>query len=201
MRCSCSLITLFLLASTDSALAQVAESSPPSESAHEEPTVPLARILEALARKTGKKFVVDTRVRPAVVLIGQSPESVTYNDLLTILHASGDTAIESGGYVSVIPDANVRYLAPLITERDTRPDAQYVTLVIPVKTVSAVQLVPILRPLVPNQGSIVALPATNTLILVDTYSNVKRLEGVVRSIDVGEPYRPGKTEPSAPQHE
>jgi type II secretory pathway component GspD/PulD (secretin) len=80
----------------------------------------------------------------------------------------------------------------VISGKETRPDAQYVTTVITVKNVPATQLVPIIRPMIPQEGHFAALPCVNKLILVDTFANVRRLETVIESLDVGEPYTPGK---------
>jgi general secretion pathway protein D len=58
-----------------------------------------------------------------------------------------------------------------------------VTRVIQVDNVAAAQLVPILRPLVPQQGHLAAYPATNVLIISDRASNVERLVSIIRRID------------------
>jgi len=165
--------------------------------AHVENGVPLEKLLAAVAKKTGKKFVVDPRVHAEVVLVGQDPASVSYNDLLTILQMYGYVAGEFGGYVNVSPIANARQEPSLLlTGKDSRPDAEVVTAVIALKSAPAAQLVPILRPLIPQYGHLAALPCANRLILVDTFGNVKRLEAVIEAMDVGEPYKE-KCEPHA----
>ena len=149
-------VAVGLLAVSGPGAAQTAASA--SESASEGGGVPLAHLIALVSKKSGKKFVVDPRVRAEVVLLGQDPSSVSYSDLLTILGVYGFAGVEGGGYVRVVPDANVRYLAPLISGKETRPDSEWVAKVIPVHSVSAAQLVPILRPLVPQQGHLAALP-------------------------------------------
>ena len=66
-----------------------------------------------------------------------------------------------------------------ITARDTRPGPEYVSKLIVVKNVSAPQLVPILRPLVRSY------PESPTLLIVDRFENVRRLEGLIQAIDSG----------------
>jgi general secretion pathway protein D len=57
----------------------------------------------------------------------------------------------------------------------------------------AAQLVPLLRPLLPQQAHLVAVPCTNVLLIADTFGNVQRIEKLVRVLDVaGEPYKPEK---------
>jgi general secretion pathway protein D len=73
-----------------------------------------------------------------------------------------------------------------VTDKDTRLANEFVDAIVTVKHVSAAQLVPILRPLMPQYGHLAAYPCTNQLILSDTYSNVRRLEAMIRALDVGE---------------
>jgi general secretion pathway protein D len=151
--------------------------------------VPLEKVIAAVAKKSGKKFIVDNRVSGNVQLLGQDVSAVSYGDMLSILLLNGYTAIEGGSYVSVIPVSSVRdEPLPLATDKDRFPDAQFVTMVVPVKNVSAPQLVPILRPLMPTYGHLAAMPCANSLVFVDNFANIKRLEKLVAALDVGKPY-------------
>lgn len=157
--------------------------------------VPISRLIAGVAKKTGKKFIIDPRVSGNVDLVGQDFANVSYSELFSILRIYGYTAIESGDYVTVVPIAYVRQSKlPEVSGKETLPDAQYVTTVITVKNVPATQLVPIIRPMIPQEGHFAALPCVNKLIMVDTFANVRRVETVIESLDVGEPYKPEKCE-------
>ncbi len=152
--------------------------------------VPVTQLIAAVSRSTGKKFLIDPRVRADVALPGTAPAAVTYADLVTILHLHGFAVVEGNGAIQVIPDPQVRSAAaPLLTERETKPDAEVVTDTIRLKNSPAMRLVPILRPIVPPFGHLVADICSNTLLIVDTYANVRRLEAIVQRLDVGEPYK------------
>lgn len=170
-----------------------AQSSEAVVSGHIEGGVPIAQVIAAVARKSGKKFILDPRVRAEVALIGQDVSSLGFNDLLAVLRDYGFAAAEYAGYVHIVPDASIRALPiPLISGKDVRPDAEFVSKVITVKNVSAPQLVPILRPMLPQAASLVAFPCNNRLVLVDIYANVRRVEALVESLDVGEPFKPSQ---------
>jgi general secretion pathway protein D len=157
--------------------------------------VPISRLLATVAKKTGKKFVVDPHVRGDAEIVGQDAANISYGDLLTILHAYGYTAVEYGGYVNVIAAAGVRQLpVPQVSGRETRPEAEFVSKVITVKNVPATHLVPLLRPIMPQSGHLVALPCVNKLFIVDTFGNVQRIQAIIEALDVGEPYTPEKCE-------
>jgi general secretion pathway protein D len=165
----------------------LAETSSPAT----QDAVPIAQVIAGTARKTGKKFLLEPRVAGDVTVIGLDPDSLDYPTLLSVLQLHGFAAIDDGKYIRVVPDASARQLAaPVIASDSSYSNAEYVTRVISVKNVPASMLVPVLRPLIPQQGHMVAMPCTNNLILVDTYANVKRLEKIVSALDTGEPYQP-----------
>jgi general secretion pathway protein D len=182
---------LYLLAST-TALAQAASASSDVSASG---GVPLSRLISFVAKKTGKRFVVDPRVQAEVQLVGQDPSSVSYSELLSILQLYGFAAVEGSGYVRLAPDATVRSMAlPFVTAKDNRPDAEYVGATIAVRTMPAAELVPILRPLLPQQAFLAAATCSNNLIMVSTFDKFKQIEALVHTIDTGEPYKIGKCE-------
>jgi general secretion pathway protein D len=195
-------IAITLLSLTGAAFAQSSPEKSTVESASAERMengVPFSKLIATVAKKTGKKFIVDPRVHGEAGIVGQDTSNVSYSDLLTILHIYGYTAIESGGYVSVVPDAVARQVpVPLITGKETRPDSEFVTKVITVKSVPAAELVPILRPMIPQMGHLAALPCANKLIYVDTFANLQRLQAIIEALDVGEPYKSKCDDGTAP---
>jgi general secretion pathway protein D len=158
-------------------------------------TVPLSTVIAAVAKRSGKKFIVDPRVRGDAVLLQESPATMSYDGFLMLLNVHGFAAITTGDYVRVVPDASVRQLALPIADGDKHALAEYVTRVVTVKSIPSSLLVPLLRPMLPQHAHLVALPCTNNLIFVDTYGNIQRLEQVIKSLDRGEPYVPEKCKP------
>ena len=170
---------LTVAASAASAESPPSASPPPADS-----SVPLERLIASVAKKTGKTFVVDPRVHADVVIIGRAPAEVSYAELLGVLDVYGFAGVEDSGFVRVIPDSAIKVQAvPTISPKDTRPASEYVSQIVTVKNVPAAQLVPILRPMIPPFGSMVAFPATNSLIIVDRFANLRRVEGLIRALD------------------
>jgi general secretion pathway protein D len=181
---------LLTIAAAPSASAQVErdEERPPPAMAG---AVPLERVLSAVAKRTGKKFIVDPRVRADVTVVGLEPTSIDYPTLLTVLQVHGFAAVEQAGYVRVIPDATIRQQSlPVMSGKESYADGEYVNKIIVLKSASAMQLVPILRPLLPQVAHLVALPCKNALLVTDVYASVQRIEKIARALDVGEPYTP-----------
>jgi general secretion pathway protein D len=183
-------LALLALVAGPSVSAQVErseEQSPPAMAG----AVPLERVIAAVAKRTGKKFIVDPRVRGQVTVVGQEATSIDYPTLLTLLQVHGFAATEQGDYVRVIPDANIRQQTlPVVSGKDSYADGEYVNKIVMLKNVSAVQLVPILRPLLPQYAHLVAMPCKNALLVTDSFASVQRIEKIARALDVGEPYTP-----------
>jgi general secretion pathway protein D len=152
--------------------------------------VPIETLVRNIAKKTGRKFVLDPRVHGSVQLIGEEPANVTYSEFLTMLQVEGSTAVESSGLVRVIPELIVRQSAlPLVSGAASFPDAQYVAAVIPVQRIPAATLVPILRPLLPQQAHLAAAICSNSLVIVDTFANIRRIKSLVAVLDTGDVYK------------
>jgi len=94
----------------------------------------------------------------------------------------GYSAVPSGDMIKIVPDVTAKQgPVPLLGEgQDTD---QLVTQVIKVINVPAAQLVPILRPMVPQQGHLAAYAATNSLIITDRASNIQRLMEIISRVD------------------
>ncbi len=146
----------------------------------------LSQIIEAVSAVTGKNFIVDPRVKAQVTMLSSTPmtPNAFYEAFLSILQVHGFVAVPSGSVIKILPDANARQLpANDLPSRISSTSDEIVTQVIAVRNVSAAQLVPILRPLIPQYGHLAAYPASNMLIISDRASNVSRMIRIIQRID------------------
>jgi general secretion pathway protein D len=146
----------------------------------------ITQITEAVAAATGKTFIVDPRVRAQVTMISSVPMSPAafYEAYLAILQVHGFIAVPAGTVIKILPDANARQIPSIdLPDHVSSTSDEIVTQVIDVKNVSAAQLVPILRPLIPQYGQLAAYPASNILIISDRANNVNRIMRIIRRID------------------
>ena len=148
--------------------------------------VDLAQIVEVVAAVTGKTIILDPRVRAQVTIISTAalPPAALYETFLSILQVHGFVAVQTGDIIKVIPDANARQVPSSdLPDRVSATSDEFVTQVISVRNVNAAQLVPILRPLMPQQAHLVAYQASNSLIISDRASNVNRMIRIIQRID------------------
>ena len=155
------------------------------------PTVSNARgtDLRALVRdvavRTHKHFVLDPRVPQSIDVIGLEPKEVTYPQLLAALAVNGMAAVVGDGIVQILPTSEIRQGAlPLVAPDNIKTlDDEWVTCVMLIKNISAPQLVPILRPMIPQSGHLAAFPDRNAIVIVDRSANVRRIVEVIRILE------------------
>jgi len=145
----------------------------------------IRQVIEAVGEVTGKNFILDPRVKAQVTMLSAAPMTpdAFYEAFLSILSVYGFVAVPAGDIIKILPDANARQVPGAENEPGGgRPD-DIVTRVIAVQNVAAAQLVPILRPLIPQYGHLAAHPPSNLLIISDRASNVDRMVRIVARID------------------
>jgi general secretion pathway protein D len=157
-----------------------AASATPSES-----SIPVTDLIARVAKRTGAQFVLDPRVHADVPLAGMDAGRVDYDRLLAILRVNGLVAVPENGFVSIVPAANARqYATPTFTDLDFKArEDEVVTLMLTVKSVCAAHIVPVLRPLMPQEAHLAALPAANVLMINDRAANARRIGQMVQRLD------------------
>ena len=143
-------------------------------------------LIQTVSRQTGRNFVVDPRVKARVTVISSAPLSSDelYETFLSVLQVHGYAAVPAGDdLIKIVPDVNAKQGPVRAYDQTLAGSDELVTQVIRVENVPAAQLVPILRPLVPQQGHLAAYAATNTLIVTDRASNIARLIDIIDGID------------------
>lgn len=146
----------------------------------------IVEVIQMVSDVTGRNFVVDQRVRARVTVISAQPLSpdALYETFLSLLQVHGFAAVTSGSVTRIVPDATARHIGSgELTAPFSQPDDELVTQVIAVENVPVAQLVGVLRPLLPQFGSVAAFPPTNMLIVSDRAGNVDRVVAIVRRID------------------
>lgn len=145
----------------------------------------IRQIVEAVSAVTDRNFILDPRVNAKVTMLSSSPMTPEefYEAFLSVLEVHGYIAVEAGDVVKILPDAAARQY-PTETAGGAETIEDMVTRVIEVKNVNAAQLVPILRPLIPQYGHLASPPGSNMLIISDRAANVERIISIIRRIDI-----------------
>ncbi len=160
-------------------------SAPAAAAARAGSAIPIEELIDRVARRTGRQFVVDPRVRADVLLTGLDVERVDYDRLLAILRVNQFIAIPEKGFVTIVPDAGARQI-PVKTYHDLAfkaGDDELVTVLLTAKNLCAAHSVPVLRPLMPQAAHLAALPQANSVIINDRAANARRIGELFEKLD------------------
>ena len=142
--------------------------------------------INTISEITQKTFVVDPRVKAKITVISNTPlePDQVYDTFLSLLSVHGFAAVPNGSVIKIVPESLAKSdNTPLASPTETLKGDALVTQVVKIKNISAPQLIPILRPLVNQQGHLVAYPSNNTLIVSDRANTVNRLLEIIQRID------------------
>jgi len=181
------MLMLTLIALACLPLAAAAQEPAPRESASSAPGpyVELTDIIQSFSRRTGRKFNIDPRVRAIPIYAGIDPGSITYEQLLATFTVHQFASIVQDDVVIVVPDAIARQLpTPVHTDLHFKADDnEWVTVLLTPKKACAAQLVPVLRPLMPQAAHLAADLQSNSLVLADRAANARRVGDLVDKLD------------------
>jgi general secretion pathway protein D len=132
-------------------------------------------VADQVQQVIGRPIIIDPRVRAQVTVLSNAPMSpdAFYKLFQSALEVHGFVALDSGTAIEIVPDANARF-----GEGD-----DYISQAIVLQNIGAAQLVPILRPLLPQSAHLAAHPASNALIVADRPQNIERMMRLIRRMD------------------
>jgi hypothetical protein len=146
------------------------------------------QVLNYLSDAAGFIIELDTRVQGTVSVWSSQP--VSKNDAVTILNSAlaknGYAVIQSGRILRVMNRSDALHEVPIIVGNDPANIPQTgdtVTQIIPVRYVSARQLIVDLSSMTPSTANIIANDAGNSIIITDTQENIHHLAELVKAID------------------
>lgn len=145
----------------------------------------LTAFINEVADITGKNFAVDPRVRGNVTVISNKPlnKAEVYELFLGVLNVNGVVAIPSGNTIKLVPDSNVKSSGIPYDGKQRATGDQIVTRVIWLENTNPNDLIPAIRPLMPQFAHLSAVAGTNALIVSDRASNIYQLETIIRNLD------------------
>lgn len=142
-------------------------------------------VIGEVSRVTGKNFIVDPRVQGKISITSSTPMSdkELYQVFLSMLQISGYAAIPSGDVIKIVPNIDAKTISPNPLLRNPPQGDEMMVAVVPVHYVPAEQLVPVLRPLMPQWSSVSAYSPSNMLILSGRASNIRQLVKIINQVD------------------
>lgn len=139
-------------------------------------------VVRALSRATGQQFLVDPRVKGNLTLVseGEVPAHQAYDMLLAALRMQGFSVVDVGGVAQVVPEADAKLLGgPIYSAGSSGMQTRTFRL----HYENAVNLIPVLRPIVSPNNPINAYPGNNSIVITDYAENLARVAQIINGID------------------
>jgi len=148
----------------------------------------IQELIKFVAEVTDTTIIVDPQVKGKVKVVSSKPIKTTelYSLFLSILEVHGYTAIRSGDVIRIVENKDARSKPVPVTDPDDAANAtsdEYVTQVIRLENISAAKLIPVLRPLVPQQAHMAAYTPSNAIVISDIASNISRINALISQMD------------------
>lgn len=148
----------------------------------------ISALVAEVAEITGKNFIVDPRVKGNITVISSKPLSANavYELFLGVLSVNGFAAVPSGDVIKLVPDVNAKQNAVPFDLRGKGKGEALVTRVLMLENTNANELVPVIRPLLPQFAHLAAINGSNALVISDHANNITEIENLIKSLDTGE---------------
>lgn len=148
----------------------------------------ISALVSEVSEITGKNFIVDPRVKGNITVISSKPMSseAVYELFLGVLSVNGFAAVPSGNVVKLVPDVNAKQNAIPFEAKAKAKGEALVTRVIMLDNTNANELVPVIRPLLPQFAHLAAINGANALVISDHANNIVEIENLIKSLDSGE---------------
>lgn len=154
--------------------------------------VDIGVFIKFISELTGKNFVIDNRVKGKVTIISPAKISVddAYRVFESVLEVNGFATVQAGRVTKIVPmpDARSKNIETRVESgaalRREDPEDRILTQLVPLKYADSATIKRLFTPLISKNSTILAYPDTNTLIVTDVQSNIKRLLKIIRAIDL-----------------
>ncbi|UXD88565.1 type II secretion system secretin GspD [Thalassolituus hydrocarboniclasticus] len=145
----------------------------------------IGAFISQVADITGKSFVVDPRVKGKVNVLSSEAmnKEGVYELFLSVLQVQGYVAVPAGDVILIVQQNEVKQQGRDLDEKVAVDSQELLTKVIMIKNTPALDLVPILRPLVAKYGHLAGVKSANALIISDHAANIQRIEQIIDRLD------------------
>ncbi|OGT44801.1 MAG: type II secretion system protein GspD [Gammaproteobacteria bacterium RIFCSPHIGHO2_12_FULL_37_34] len=143
-------------------------------------------VINEVSQETGKNFVVDPRVSGKISLVSSKPlrKEEVYQVFLSVLGLLGYSAIPSGNVIKIVPNMeSAEQAIALASKQSPGKGDEVVVRVVALDNISATQLMPIIRPMLPQWSNVATYSPGNVLILLGRATNLERIIKVIQDVD------------------
>jgi len=141
-----------------------------------------------ISELTGKNFIIDEKVKGKVTIF--SPRKIPLRDVykvfLSVLEINGFATVPVGDMIKIVPSAAAREksVETRVKKDASDSDDRMVTQIIALERANPEEVKRVLDPIISKSSSVLAYPPAGILIVTDYLSNIRRLQEIVKALDV-----------------
>ena len=153
--------------------------------------IELRDLIRFVSNIMGKNFVYDENVVKGKVTI-LAPKNLTKDDVMrvfdTVINYYGFAVVQTPEAIKVVKGADAKGMAVEILNKEKLsklpPEDRMVTYIANLDYLDSNIMVGVLRPLLSRDAYLVSVAATNSLIMIDTASNIHRIKNILTETDI-----------------
>lgn len=152
------------------------------------PDAELTDLVAWFSALTGQNFIIADNVHAGkrITIIGPSPVTFdeAYTAFMAALHMNGLTIVPYGSFYRIVPEESYEQATPPFTPLGRAPrDDRMITQIVPLDYVEASTIQELVNELKSANGRVLIYAATNTLIISETGTNMRRLLDLIATLD------------------
>ena len=147
-------------------------------------------IIKYMAEITGRNFILGDKLSGSITIISHQQVTVAeaYEAFLSALEVSGYTTVTVGKATKVVKSGEASKTPLRVYHGDAIPYTDnFVTQIINLENVSVKDISSVVKDLLSGNGRVIAYSPTNTLIITDAATNIRRVYGIINELDVASP--------------
>ena len=144
--------------------------------------VDIKKVTQDIAQFSKKTIILDPRVKGRITIYSNAnlDRNQVWDVYLRTIQVNGFSAISENSFVRIVPDNEATRDENTSTISSS---GDYQTLVIPLLNRSTEEVLPMIKPITGRQSHLSSIPSINSILIVDRFSNVQRINDLIKDLD------------------
>ena len=151
------------------------------------PDTSLTDFTKHIQKLTGINLIIDKALKGKISISAPSPITVgdAWRAYLTALNMNGYALVKTGAFYKIVQSREIRHHTTKMYTGIYSPDTEnYMMKVIPLKNINANEVGRKFRPFLTRWGRIMDIAQTNTILVLETGTNINRIMRMLKILDV-----------------
>ena len=151
------------------------------------PDTSLTDLTKHMQKLTGINLIIDKALKGKINISAPSPITVgdAWRAYLTALNMNGYALVKTGAFYKIVQSREIRHHTTKMYTGVYSPDTEnYMMKVIPLKNINASEVGRKFRPFLTRWGRIMDISQTNTILILETGTNINRIMRMLKILDV-----------------